>query len=621
MSTLSRPPSAVTTGGLVACEHAARCGGCPLIDQPYDAQLARKAGHVAAAFAAYPALAGVAREPVVPADPIVAYRTRAKLIVGPEGEVGLFARGGAHEVVDIPRCRVLAPVLSSVAEGLRARIAHAASAGGALAPTKRPGGSLRAVDLREVRDDDGSARTLVTWVFDRDGAPDNATLRRAAEDLVVGMSEVAGVAANFQTGGAAQVLGNDTVHLAGARTAADRAGASRPGATFGSFVQAHRGQAARIHEAVAAAVGAGPSVPRVLDLYGGSGAIALGLAARGARVLLVESFGPAAAQAAEAARAQGLDVQTEHADAARAVDALVARGESFDAVVLNPPRRGAAAAVRLGIARLAPETVVYVSCDPRTLARDLDHLAALGYRPSSLRPFDMIPLTEQVEVVAVLARGAPPPPRVLYEDDQVLVVDKGPHEPVLPDVRARGSLAERVCAYAGAASTTVALGLEPDASGIVVFVRDAADVDAWRRALCAAQARVDHVVGVRGILRARGTIVRPLRGARRPAPPRVRHARIAVFGSHSLARATADVPGTDAIRAHLASVGHPVLGDARFGDRATNRHFVERAGLDRAFLHRARVELAHPVTGAHLLVEAPLPGDLQAVIDRYATRA
>ena len=104
------------------CEHADRCGGCPIIALPYGEQLAMKRGRVVQSASRYPTLELVYTEPVAAADPIVEYRTRAKLIVATGGKLGLYAKGGGHQVVDIPRCRVLSPVLAAIAALLRARI-------------------------------------------------------------------------------------------------------------------------------------------------------------------------------------------------------------------------------------------------------------------------------------------------------------------------------------------------------------------------------------------------------------------------------------------------------------------------------------------------------------------
>ncbi|MGH7859637.1 MAG: 23S rRNA (uracil(1939)-C(5))-methyltransferase RlmD, partial [Candidatus Binatia bacterium] len=95
-----------------------------------------------------------------------------------------------------------------------------------------------------------------------------------------------------------------------------------------------------------------------------------------------------------------------HAGSAEEVlPALGDRIERAAIVTLNPPRKGASAGVLDAITKLGPRRVVYVSCDPATLARDLDRLAGNGYRAMQVRPFDMLPQTEHVEVVAVCDRA------------------------------------------------------------------------------------------------------------------------------------------------------------------------------------------------------------------------
>src|SRR5438105_3445803 len=145
----------------VHCEHADRCGGCPIIALSYSEQLSLKRGRVVQSVARYPALELVYTEPVAPAQPAIGYRTRAKLIVAAGGKVGLFAKGGGHQVVDIPNCRVLSPVLAGVSALLRDQIVADEAAGGPLAPFEaNAGGALRAIDLREVRDASDRARVL-----------------------------------------------------------------------------------------------------------------------------------------------------------------------------------------------------------------------------------------------------------------------------------------------------------------------------------------------------------------------------------------------------------------------------------------------------------------------------
>src|SRR5882672_10438769 len=217
----------------VACEHADRCGGCPLIGLTYAEQLALKRGRLVQSLSRYSSMELVYPESVAAADPIVGYRTRAKLIVAPGGRVGLFAKGGGHDVVDIPSCRVLATPIARVAAQMRVRIALAEASGGPLAPYDPSGhGWLRAIDLREVRVRE-AGRVLVTFVVDRARASDLATLRSCAEELIQGVPEVIGVAASLHDGKGPQVLGGETVSLAGATSAPDRVGPSSQIATFG----------------------------------------------------------------------------------------------------------------------------------------------------------------------------------------------------------------------------------------------------------------------------------------------------------------------------------------------------------------------------------------------------
>jgi 23S rRNA (uracil1939-C5)-methyltransferase len=609
----------------VACEHSATCGGCPLIDLPYDEQRLRKHARVAKAFAAYPALGlDTARiGPVAAAEPITEYRTRAKLIVARGGAIGLFAKGGGHHVVDIPGCRVLAPVLARVAHALRARVRAAETAGGILAPadSTTTQGCLRAVDLREVRDGKAPG-VLVTFVVERSRAADAGALEAAARDLMKELPEVAGVAVNFHASPdgreGPRILGSETRVLAGAARVSDRVGASVHFATFGSFVQAHRGQAERVHAILAEAVGASAArPPRVLDLYGGSGSIALALAAAGARVMLVESFAPAAKQAAAAAEGQGLEVDAVCADTTAALTALRDRGERFDAAVVNPPRRGAAPAAREALAQLGPATIAYVSCEPATLARDLAHFALLGYRAEALTPLDMIPLTDEVETIAVLRRGPVAPPPVLYEDAEAIVVAKSPHELTASDAKGTRSLQARVRSLPGASQAVAVHEPEPGTSGLAIFVRDPARAEAWQRALAAAETRLTYLAAVRGVTPTKGAIARALTEGRELVQARSRYKRQAIVGGHSLLRVVPDPQGghrRNLILRHLASIGHPVLGDARFGHAPTNRYFEEKCGLDRTFLHASRLEVTHPDTAARLVLEAPLAGDLQAVL-------
>ncbi len=619
----------------VVCEHADRCGGCPVIGLSYVDQLIVKRGRVVQSVARYATLELVYTEPVVPADPVVEYRTRAKLIVAPSARLGLFGKGGGHQVVDIPKCRVLSPLLLRVAGAVRALITRDEAENGALRPFDGQNGALRAVDLREVTTPDGP-RALVTFVVEKNAAPDREGLARTAAALTRDIPEIVGVAANFHEGESPQILGSETQTLAGVDKVQDRLGKSVHLATFGSFVQAHRGQAERVHDILAEALGlphqktGGKAPPRVLDLYGGSGAIGLSLAALGAAVHLVESFGPATESAREAAIAQGLPLTVQNADSASALRVLSEKKERFDAVVVNPPRRGMSATARELVTELGAPVLCYVSCDPDTLARDLDHLARLGYAAQNLLPLDMIPLTDEVETIAVLRKGPLSAPRLSYDDDEILIVEKCAHENVEAESRSSGasaetaeksagsrvSLTDRTRRLPGAERAVAVTTLESGTSGLVVFVRTPELLAQWKEIFEHPGTRQVFVVATRGVTPSKGAITRELREDGKLCQARTRYRRLAIASGHSVLRVIPEQARVHQVRRHLAAIGHAVLGDARYGHAPTNRFFEEKNGLDRTFLHCVRLEFQHPRSGQRMIVEGPMPGDLRSVLER-----
>jgi 23S rRNA (uracil1939-C5)-methyltransferase len=153
----------------------------------------------------------------------------------------------------------------------------------------------------------------------------------------------------------------------------------------------------------------------VLDLFAGAGNLSLPLRRRGALVTAVEQDRGAAGDArANAAREPGPPLRVLAMPAERALRQLVEAGEGFEAVVLDPPRSGAAACVA-PLTHLRAPRLIYVSCDPSTLARDLRQLSAT-YRVDDVQPIDFFPHTYHVEtVVGATLACDPQTPGVAFE--------------------------------------------------------------------------------------------------------------------------------------------------------------------------------------------------------------
>lgn len=605
----------------VVCPHADRCGGCPLIALPYAAQLERKQLRVARALGAFPALQKLELRAVVPADAVEHYRVRAKLVVAPVDRIGLYA-GAQHEVVDIPGCRVLTPSLALVCDRLRALLRNPEPAFGSalVAHTEHGTGALCAVDLREARSGE-EVRVLVTLILAEERAVSRAELVAASRALLQLAPCVHGVAVSWRAARSIQVLGRAPELIVGESFAPDDIAGIVHQASFGSFVQVHPGQAAKLHDAVVRGLDAalmGLAGRRVVELYAGSGAFGLALAAHAAEITLIEQQAPAARAAERSASTlKRGTVRTLCGDAAEVAAQLAARGERFDAVLVNPPRRGLSPGARRAAASLRPSALAYVSCNPDTFARDLDHFARLGFTAAHVAPVDMIPLSDEVESCAILLPSPIPAPVVLYRDERLLAIDKPAHESTTPQGERDGSLLARVQQLPDARHAVPIHRLDAGTSGVCLFARTASAASHFAKLLGSGEKR--YVALVRGITPRKGVVNRPLRDAGRECQARTRYRRLAIAGGHSLLAVLPDQGRKHQIRRHLASIGHPVVGDNRYGHPGTNRHFEERYALDRTFLHCERIVLND--AGRRFELESPLPGELRLVTEGLAQRS
>ncbi|MCB9664014.1 MAG: class I SAM-dependent RNA methyltransferase [Alphaproteobacteria bacterium] len=360
------------------CAHHPTCPGCALLDLPYARQLEIKHARLAEAVGRYPHLGLPAPPPVLPAPHTEGYRHRLKLPLDARRDppaVGLYATGPSRRVLDTPDCPVLAPGLRRGLDAVRRAL--------------RGHREVHSVDLR-ISDATGELQLVV--------AADGGSLRggkgtaRALMDAVPGLASVAVSRADPAR---KRVMGRTPQSLLGSPHVEEAIGSTRYRLYPGAFFQVDPRSAVGLQALVAELVGPARTV---LDLYAGVGAYALALAPGRTRVLAVEEV-PQAAAAARAMAPPQVEVV-----AARVED--LALDEPFDVAILNPARRGSDPDVLARLARLA-ERVIYVSCGPETLARDLDVLAAHGLGVDHWQPLDLFPQTPEVETVVHLVRRAP----------------------------------------------------------------------------------------------------------------------------------------------------------------------------------------------------------------------
>lgn len=380
-----------------ACPVFGRCGGCTFRHIAYEAELRYKWERVRDALQRLGGLT-LEPEPIVGADSCGRYRNKAQYPVVP-GEhralIGLYAQR-SHRVVEQHDCRLQPEVFRDIVDIVARWIKKEA------VPVYDEGtgqGLLRHLYVREA---EATGEIMVCLVCTSGKLPGTKSLIAALTDAV---PAIVSVVVNINRQDTNVVLGEEGYTLWGRDAISDELCGLRFRLSPRSFYQVNRRQAERLYRLAgeAAALTGGETV---LDLYCGTGTIGLTMAGQAAQVIGVETVPEAVADARRNAADNGItNARFLLADAAGALRQLREEGSAPHVVVLDPPRKGCAAEVVEAVAALAPERIVYVSCDPATLARDCRLFADKGYAVRRVTPLDMFPRTPHVECVAMLTKG------------------------------------------------------------------------------------------------------------------------------------------------------------------------------------------------------------------------
>lgn len=379
------------------CPHYPRCVGCGLIGTPYGGQLARKRERVAAALGRYDALATLAVPEVIGSPHAFGYRNQAKLVARRARRgllLGIY-RPGTHQVFDISACVTHHPLIGEVLVALR----NVFETRQVPVYDERTGaGWLRYVVVRISQWQRGAQVILV--VRDRSWAGEEGCTRAVRR-----IRRVASVVLNVNPSPGNVIFGETFVPVTREVALTERVGDLKLQSRAGAFVQANIAVARRVYDQVSAWADPQPHEVAV-DLYAGVGAISFYLARRARLVVGIESSPIAVLDAKLNGRLNGFhNVRFHGGETGTLLPELAARLDRIDLVTLNPPRKGADDATRRAIAAAAPARIVYVSCEPETLARDLEWFAAHGYATARVQPFDLLPQTDHVECVALLTRS------------------------------------------------------------------------------------------------------------------------------------------------------------------------------------------------------------------------
>jgi 23S rRNA (uracil1939-C5)-methyltransferase len=325
------------------------------------------------------------------------YRTVAQFAIAPDGAIG-FRRTGSHDVLDMPECPIVHPALDAIYQAVREWMrSHWGNAASAYAERF----TLRvAVNTPRHLQPTGIAGLLTIEArpgseFDGEGDP-----HEVGQSLLEAIPELAGVAILGLPGGRGRVvIGQDYVF----DQVLDR--------TFrisaGSFFQINVAQTPILVRQAMTAAQPRPN-DRALDGYSGVGLFSLFLAERVYHVQAVESQPSAVSDARTSMALNGTtNITIIEGMLDRVLGTLQRQGTRVDVALVDPPRAGCHPRALTELKQMAPRTLVYVSCDPSTLARDLQQFCADDYQLVSVQPVDMFPFTAHIECVAVCERMRP----------------------------------------------------------------------------------------------------------------------------------------------------------------------------------------------------------------------
>lgn len=393
------------------CPYSDRCGGCLWQGIPYEQQLAWKRSFVETALGRIGRVEAELDVPISGSCQVQSYRNRIFLrgVFQKDGRVvfGYFRRG-SRELVQISRCAIADETINEFLVKVKSSCFSRSQ--------KVPLDTPFRMEIQRVYRHQGQTAGVVVTVY----PPDPSC--RELDDLVIGLRSVPDivwvglVAAAVRKGSADPGLSEpplveferDLIHLQdGLSTDWRNEDGFQGQITYltrpGQFQQVNVNHNRMVRSLVRELV-EGYAPERVLDLFCGSGNLSLDLCREGRYVEGVEFSATAIATARENVRINQLTgVVYIAGDTEKHLWKCAKKGEKFDVVIADPPREGMYKAL-IPIQKIAPRAIIYVSCDPATLARDVGALIRGGYRLRFLRAFDFFPNTWHVESIAVLER-------------------------------------------------------------------------------------------------------------------------------------------------------------------------------------------------------------------------
>lgn len=374
------------------CPYYYRCGGCTWQHLPYAAQLKAKQALVRETLERIGGLRGVAVKPVLGMKDPWRYRNKVQQPVAWDGKqlISGFYAAGSHEIIPIEDCLVQPELSVQIVNRTKALLNQC---GLRAYDDKHHHGWIRHLLVRTSRE----GKVLLVFVARSSDFPQESKIIPV---LMREFPSLVGIHQNVNPARTNVILGRKWRRIYGQDYLEERLGRLTFRLSPSAFFQVNSPQAEVLYDSVKAMAGSGE---RLLDLYTGVGTIALWLSDRFREVGGVEE-NPAAIKDAETnAEINRIPNARFIAQSTEAFLGGISRDSRHGlTVIVDPPRAGCTPAVLKSLVALRPSPLIYVSCDPGTLARDLAILTKGGYRVDDVQPVDLFPHTSHIETAVKL---------------------------------------------------------------------------------------------------------------------------------------------------------------------------------------------------------------------------
>ncbi|HRS22081.1 MAG TPA: 23S rRNA (uracil(1939)-C(5))-methyltransferase RlmD [Clostridia bacterium] len=379
-----------------SCGVVKRCGGCQLQHMSYEAQLQYKTQQVKDALERIGGLNGVAVHDTIGMEDPWRYRNKAQFPVGMDGDVMIgFYANRSHEIIDTPQCSIQDAVNDNVIQTVREFIKKYDIS---VYDENTGKGIIRHIVTRKGFK---TGEVMVCIVINGDSLPCGKALVEMLRARTDGLKSVV---VNINKKKTNVILGERNIVIFGEEAIYDYIGEFKFRISPLSFFQVNPVQTEVLYgKALEYADLKGDET--VFDAYCGIGTISLFLSRKAKKVYGIEIVPQAINNAKENARLNGVkNVEFLVGESEIVIPELYRKGIKADVIVVDPPRKGCDEKLLEVITEMSPEKVVYVSCNPATLARDLKYLSERGYEVREVQPVDMFPQTSHVECVVLITK-------------------------------------------------------------------------------------------------------------------------------------------------------------------------------------------------------------------------